>query len=179
MKTPIQEDSEFESLLREKLKPSTPPWESNREVLEEFFLKEDHELKRERRKHFLKHTWIGGLGMAAVLLLAFSFYFGNESVTEPETQGVTASVSPVQFGPKSQKIARTRPQPMEYEAIGSRNQLMEVKDKGWRRIDDDKVVREFKYEYLDTVDMINREDGSVIRVQVPREEIVNFSYHVI
>jgi len=171
------ENHELEAQLKSKLRPEPPPWDANRKVLEAFYLKDESTVKRQRRSQFFKHSWIAGLGLAATVVLTFSIFLQRNPTNEPDA--TSGQLSPIQLGSNPGRTVQTSPAPIEYEAVNTRNELLNVEDLGWRRGEDDSYVREYKYEYLDTVDMVNREDGSVMRVQIPREEIVNISYQVI
>ena len=171
MKPRQYSDDELEQLLRQSLKPRKPAWESNREVLETFLLKDEKSVKRSERREIFRYSWIASLGVVAALALAFIYFL--QTPTRPQT-GSDLGNSTVMPDAMSASIA-----PVEYRAVGRKNKLVNAEDLGWKQVDDENVAREYQLDYLDTVDLINEEDGSIIRLQVPRREIINVTYQVI
>lgn len=170
-------DEALEKLLKEKLFPVTPNWETNRSVLEAILLKDEKTVLRSRRD-WIRYSWMGAMALAAALVLTFTLFFPDSPLDSNDIYSDPSKIAPVQLG--SQAIANSlNGVQMEYRAVGARNKLIGMEDRGWKQLDDDSVSREFKYDYVDTIDLVNEQDGSVIRLEVPRQEIVNVTYQVI
>ena len=170
MKPRQYSDDELEQMLRMSLEPRKPAWESNRKVLEAFLLRDEKSVKRSERREMLRYSWIASLGMVAALVIAFVYLLlPNRSPTAADP--IENALRPTSM---SASIA-----PIEYRAVGRKNKLVGAEDLGWKQVDDESVVREYRYDYLDTVDLIDEEDGSIVRLQVPRQEIINVTYQVI
>jgi hypothetical protein len=170
-----QSDEAFEQMLKEKLEPRPPGWETNRTILETLVLKDPEEITRSSRKKLLQYGWIASVGViAAAFIAAFTITQIDQSALDSEaaTQG-----APIQLG--RQSVAAAEPSPVNLKAVGATQRLVGVKDMGWKNTEDGNATRAFKYEYIDTVDLVNEEDGSVMRVEVPRQEIVNVKYQLI
>ena len=171
MKPRQYSDEELEQMLRQSLTPRKPAWESDREVLEAFLLKDEKSVRRSERREIFRYSWVASLGVVAALAIAFVYFL--QTPTRPEagsdlvnqtsvSDAMTASIAPV-----------------EYRAVGHKNKLVKAKDLGWKQVDDENVAREYRYDYVDTVDLIDEEDGSIVRLEVPRQEIINVTYQVI
>lgn len=171
-----QNDEQFEQLLREKLEPQKAGWEVDRKILEAIFLKDKKSIKRNRYWAHLRQGWIAGLGMAAAIAITFLYFTQFQSESEQEAAN-PGTISPVQFGTGNPNVASM--QQLQYRAVEAKNKLVGVEDNGWTTQDEDTVTRELKYDYIDTVDFVNEEDGTIMRMQIPRQEIVNVSYQVI
>ena len=170
MKPRQYNDDELEQLLRKSLEPRKPAWESNRKVLEAFLLKDENSAKRSERREMFRYSWIASLGVVAALAIAFVYLLQSNHPVGKEDP-IENTLKPASM---SASIA-----PVEYRAVGRKNKLVGAEDLGWKQVDDENVVREYRYDYVDTVDLIDEEDGSIIRLQVPRQEIINVNYQVI
>ena len=171
-----QNNEQLEQFLREKLQPQKAGWEADREILEAILLKDKKSLKRHRYWTNLRHGWIAGLGMAAAVAITFLYFTQFQAETDNDVNQ-PGTLSPVQFGTGNPNVATARP--LKYRAVEAKNKLIGVEDNGWSTQDEDTVTRELKYDYIDTVDFVNEEDGTIMRMQIPRQEIVNVSYQVI
>jgi len=168
-------DEQLEQLLRNTLTPVKPSWECEREILEQFILRDEAELRKRKYGTFFRYGWIGTLGVAAALLITFVYF--TQLRTEPDTETSPGMLVPMQFGRANPNIASA--EIMQYRTVGVSNKLVGAEDNGWTNSDEDSVTRELKYDYIDTVDFVNESDGSVMRMQIPRQEIVNVTYQVI
>ena len=115
-------------------------------------------------------------GMVAALALSFGFLY------QVQRQGGAGEANPVEIVPvqMNQATASAVDSAVQsYRAVSARNELVGVEDLGWRELEDGTLVREVQYDYVDTVDLLDEEDGTMIRMQVPRQEIVNVAYQVI
>jgi len=171
-----QNDEQLEQLLREKLEPQKAGWEADREILEAILLKDKKSIKRNRYWVHLRQGWIAGLGMAAAVAITFVYFTQFKAETENDVVQ-PGTLSPVQFGAGNPNVASV--QQLQYRAVEANKKLVGVEDNGWTTQDEDTVTRELKYDYIDTVDFVNEEDGTIMRMQIPRQEIVNVSYQVI
>ena len=169
-------DDQLEQLLRDQLKPEGAGWEVDRRILEAILLKDSKSIKRKRYWSHLRQGWIAGLGMAAAVAITFIYFTQLRTDTTPDNLDPGA-ISPLQFGAVNTNVASSSS--LQYRAVEARNKLVGVEDNGWTTQDEDTVTRELKYDYIDTVDFVNEEDGSVMRMQIPRQEIVNVTYQVI
>jgi hypothetical protein len=170
-----QSDEAFEKMLREKLTPRSPGWENDRALLEALVLKDPVEKARQRRSRIFKYGWMASAGViAAAFIAAFSILQVDQSTLESESERLGA---PVQFG--RQSVASSQSSSLELKAIGAKERLIGVEDMGWKEGEDGNVTRAYKYDYIDTVDLVNEEDGSVVRLEVPRQEIINVKYQLI
>lgn len=165
-------DEAFEERLRSEFIPRSADWKVERRILESVLLKDEREVKRQRLAGYLRHAWIASIGLAAALVVTWIYFAGAGAgpVEEAGTPLVQASNEVESASGKSV---------MHLRSLGASKQLIGVQDKGWVYSDSDTVTREYSYEYLDTVDLVNEEDGSVIRMEIPRQEIVNVTYQVI
>jgi len=171
-----QNDEQLEQLLKTTLTPQKAGWQVDREVLEAILLKDKKQLRRSRYLINLRYGWIGALGLAAAVAITFVYF--TQLKTDPDGDLLNkGDISPIQFGPPNANIASS--ESLQYRAIGGSKKLIGVEDNGWTHSDEDSVTRELKYDYIDTVDFVNEEDGSVMRMQIPRQEIVNVTYQVI
>lgn len=173
MKPRQYSDEEFEQLLKDSLHPQKPSWETNRKVLEAFLLKDEKSVRRSERNEMFRYSWIASLGIVAALVLSFIYFpwINSSDLNRAGDDPIQPQATP--------NASVTNMIPVEYRAVGSKNSLVGFEDLGWRQIDDENVSREYRYDYVDTVDLINEEDGSIIRLQVPRQEIINVTYQVI
>ena len=170
------DDEQLEQMLRKELQPQNPGWEVDRKVLEAILLKDEKKLKRNRYLGNFRYAWIGSLGMVAALAITF-VYFTQLQTIETDRSVDPGILSPVKFGPGNPNVASANS--MQYRAVGAVNKLVGVENNGWKDSNEDSVTRELKYDYIDTVDFVNEEDGSVMRMEIPRQEIVNVTYQVI
>lgn len=176
MKKEDQEIEEFEKLLKASAKPMRADWSSNRVVLEKFLLEDAEKVRSSRRTQWLRSVSFGSLGLAATIILSALFFLQKD----PDSNAHTGNqLSPIQFANQAQPTTEIAKTPMEYRALESTNKLTGVRDLGWVETDGSGLKRKYKYEYMDTVDLLNERDGSIMRVQVPREEIVHVSYQAI
>jgi len=170
------EEQKFEERLKRELQPVDPPWECNREILETFLLKDQEDVKLSRRWEWLRHSWIAVGGLAASLMIAFVFMNPLNRDLDP-MQNETV-IDPIQMLPQRQSPA-LETAAMQYRAVGASNRLVDIQDLGWRETEGGAMAREYKYQYIDTVDLVNDEDGSVMRLEVPRDEIIKVQYDLI
>ncbi len=170
------DDEQLEQMLRKELQPQKPGWEVDREILEAILLKDEKELNRTRYWGNLRYAWIGSLGMVAALAITF-VYFTQLQTSDTHRSLDPGTLSPVNFGAGNPNVASA--DSMQYRAVGAVNKLVGVENNGWKDSNEDSITRELKYDYIDTVDFVNEEDGSVMRMEIPRQEIVNVTYQVI
>ena len=166
-----QDTTRMEVYLQNTLKPRQADWNVDRKILEDLLLKDPKTISRERWSSVFRYGWFASLGAIAAIVLTFLFFLQ----TDPDTSGGN-ELNPIPFGPVTySNPSRT----VQYRAIKTQNQLVGVENKGWSEGNEDSVTREMEYQYIDTVDLISEEDGSVVRLQVPRQEIVKVTYQVI
>ncbi|MEQ9824505.1 MAG: hypothetical protein ABQ298_08990 [Puniceicoccaceae bacterium] len=165
-------DEAFEERLRSEFIPRSADWKVERRILESVLLKDEREVKRQRLAGYLRHAWIASIGLAATLVVTLIYFAGVDSGPVEEVD-----LPMVQAGTE---VSTEAGKPiLHLRSLGGSKQLIGVQDKGWVQADTDTVTREYSYEYIDTVDLVNEEDGSVIRMEIPRQEIVNVTYQVI
>jgi hypothetical protein len=172
MKPRQYNDDELEQLLKESLQPKKPSWDSDRKVLEAFLLKDEKSVRRSERNEMIRYSWIASLGIVAAIVLSFVYFIQMDS---SDLNRANDSAQRQSDMTDSALVVA----PLKYQAVGSKNRLVGVEDLGWKQVDDENVSREYRYDYVDTVDLINEKDGSIIRLQVPRQEIINVTYQVI
>ena len=69
-------------------------------------------------------------------------------------------------------LANTIAGPDSFQAIKAEQHLLDAIDEGVVLTANDELVRRLRYEFIDTVTMINQNDGSIFTVEIPREEIL-------
>ena len=57
-----------------------------------------------------------------------------------------------------------------YEAVEAEQRLIEAIDDGVVMVVDNEPVRRLRYQFIDSVTMVNQSDGSVFTMEIPREE---------
>ena len=58
----------------------------------------------------------------------------------------------------------------DYEAVDAEQRLIEAIDDGVVLVIDNEPVRRLRYQFIDSVTMVNQTDGSVFTMEIPREE---------
>lgn len=104
------------------------------------------------------------VAVAAAACLALVLVLRNQSTETPKsvaeatvTADATASgISPSPFG--------------DFQPIEAEQRLIEAIDDGVVLVVDDEPVRRLRYQFIDTVTMVNETDGSVFTMEIPREE---------
>lgn len=59
-----------------------------------------------------------------------------------------------------------------YEPVEAEQRLLKAIDEGIFLNEDNEPVRRLRYEFVDAVTLVNQDDGSVFRMELPREEIL-------
>lgn len=75
--------------------------------------------------------------------------------------------------PEGAPVATTGKSPVDsFEPVGAEQVLVRAVDEGVVTAGEDGPVRRFRYEFIDTVTLVDESDGSVFTMQAPREEIL-------
>ncbi len=111
------------------------------------------------RSPFLRFWPIMAISAAACLMLIL---FLSRSIPESAEALRTAQSEPG-LTEKSDPFAN-------YEAVKAEQRLIEAIDDGVVMVVDNEPVRRLRYQFIDSVTMVDSTDGSVFTVEVPREE---------
>lgn len=123
-----------------------------------------------RRSRFLRFLTVPGAA-AAVVIAALSFALLRDSRTAvPESDGpATPGGGFVDMGTEGDFI---EPNVARFQPGSARTILYDILDEGIVWNDNDKPMRQFRYRFLESVSLRNPSDGSVLRMDIPREEVV-------
>jgi hypothetical protein len=152
-----EEQSNFEASLRQR-KPEPVRSGFFSEIAGELARLERHQ----RRQKVVSFASLVGLGVAALLLLGMgiSLWSGVWSPL-PQTSPVAsiqAEADPVSTAPEEPRMR-------------AENTLERRIDEGLVFMANGTAARQYRYQFLDRVVWKNPEDGSVMEVEVPREEV--------
>ncbi|MCZ6673901.1 MAG: hypothetical protein O7C75_13295 [Verrucomicrobia bacterium] len=140
------------------LKPQAPS-----EILE---AKIDTALRgpEENYQNFPNRFWpnIVWAAAASLALVAAIFFFG------PGTEDESLSINLTQYN--STETISTEFN--GYEPIEAEQHLIEALDEGIIFNSDNEPMRRLRYQFVDTVTLVHKTDGSVFRMEVPREEVL-------
>ncbi len=103
---------------------------------------------------------------ASIALVAAIIYTMPESVADDSPSNVTRIGNNQLFGSQSTELANN------FEAVGATQQLTNAFDEGIVYNDDEQMLRQFRYQFVDTVTMKNAINGSLYSMAVPREEVI-------
>ena len=103
------------------------------------------------------------MASAACLALVLVFTITNRS-TETETSAALILTVPLQDSPEAAFA--------NFELIDGEKRLLKATDEGIIFSADNEPVRRLRYQFVDTVTLVNQVDGSVFKMEIPREEIL-------
>ncbi|MCB1123405.1 MAG: hypothetical protein KJT03_17770 [Verrucomicrobiae bacterium] len=145
-------DQDFEKELA-AMKPVAPGRHLQRRIEAEL------ETNKRKEKSRLIRLWpILPFAIAACLILAVSLHYSDRSGNSQSDGLPVASIS----GNTDKAL-----EPVEAKQI-----LVQAFDEGVVTNDEAGPVRRFRYEFIDTVKLVDPSDGSVFTMQVPREEVL-------
>mgnify|MGYP007101535671 CR=1 FL=1 len=111
-----------------------------------------------KTRSILKIWPIIALATAACVLLAFKLSSPQSTIEAPKV----ASTEPSEPSPES----------ANFQSFKAEQHLLEALDEGVVLTANNEPVRKLRYQFVDTVTMINEIDGSIFTMEIPREEIL-------
>jgi hypothetical protein len=135
-----------------KLKPKAPDQTLGNSIQARITESADNNKKTIRLWPVLAWTCAACIAVAAVFLVSKSAFDRN--------------VTPV-------SSAQTDTDPLsDFEAVGAEQRLVEAIDDGVMLTSENEPVRRLRYQFIDSVTLVNHSDGSLFTMEVPREEIL-------
>lgn len=95
---------------------------------------------------------------AACLVLVFKISSPHSNSEAPETA--------------SERLIGASAKSATFQPVSAEQHLLEAFDEGVVLTVNDQPVRKLRYEFVDTVTMVNTNDGSLYTMEIPREEIL-------
>ena len=125
---------------------------------------------RQRQAHMARIRQIlswGGLAAAAsVLITCGILLFHGRLNLEPAQPGIQTTMEPAQATPVA-AVAED-----DFQPVVAENNLKSRVDEGIVFLRNGLTARRYRYEFIDRVVWKNPSDGSVIEMEVPRDEVV-------
>jgi len=101
------------------------------------------------------------LAIAAAACLALVLVISRSN---PET------VEPINVAQNAAPVTEPTDPFADYEAVDSEQRLVEAIDDGVVMVVNNEPVRRLRYQFIDSVTMVDHTDGSVFTMEIPREE---------
>lgn len=106
----------------------------------------------------LKIWPIIAVATAACVLLALKLSSLQSTIVAPKVSSDTLPVP--------------SPESVTFQSVKAEQHLLEAFDEGVVLTANNEPVRKLRYQFVDTVTMVNENDGSIFTMEIPREEIL-------
>lgn len=165
----LDQNKAFEDKLR-KLQPVKP----GKEVYQKVDAALSSLESRDRMGKLISFAAWGGMGIAATILVVFGVLLFNGRLTSPEISSEPVAMDT--GDPPAEQISASAEEPNldsdSFKPVLAENNLKNRIDEGIVFLRNGLTARRYRYEFVDRVVWQNPNNGAVMEMEIPRDEVV-------